>query len=64
MEEPGELQSMGLQRIGHIWAYTHTQEVIIYELRWFLEFKKEKRGQRLNEHVFETKEIEKKAAVK
>ena len=43
--------------------HTHTQKVIIYELRWFLEFKKEKRGQRLNERVCETKEIEKKAAV-
>ena len=24
-EEPGELQSMGSQRIGHDWAHTHTR---------------------------------------
>ena len=23
-EEPGRLQSMGLQRVGHCWAHTHT----------------------------------------
>ena len=22
--KPGRLQSMGLQRVGHNWAYTHT----------------------------------------
>ena len=25
-EEPGSLQSMGLQRVRHDWARTHTQE--------------------------------------
>ena len=40
-KEPGELQSMGLQRVRHDWAsYTHTVAVLILEkiavLTWFL----------------------------
>ena len=27
-EEPGRLQSMGLQKVGHNWAYTHAHNLI------------------------------------
>ena len=33
-EEPGRLQSMGLQRVGHDWAYTHTHLARLTPL-WF-----------------------------
>ena len=36
-EKPGGLLSMGLQRVGHNWGYTHT-EYIINALRLFLYF--------------------------
>ena len=35
-EEPGRLQSIGLQRVGHNWAcvHTHTQSLAYYHLWW------------------------------